>query len=314
MKRTVSTGALPLVCAGLLAACSVAPETTRQITDLPNAAAQGAAFVPGGTSGASVGFRQAVPHAVAFAEGSSVLTPFAEHALAVQADWLLRHRDAVAVVTGYADTASEGADRGLARDRANAARDYLVMLGMPRHMIRAVAGNAASVFGADGHMRIVVTDIDEERESDSTTGAGQATASAGGTGSGSGGGAGGDTRSGGSDGAPTSASTISTGGPSGTGGGASSTGGGASSSGGSGGGSGGSSGGNSGTSSGGGSGGSSEETTTSPPETGSSGAPTTNNNGNGKGKGSQSNAGRGNGAEGSDPGNSGEHNRGGDDD
>jgi peptidoglycan-associated lipoprotein len=69
---------------------------------------------------------------VYFGNDSSMLTPPDRTVLAAQAAWLRRHPEVVVRIEGYGDT-GDTSDHSLAMGarRAEEARDYLVLLGVP---------------------------------------------------------------------------------------------------------------------------------------------------------------------------------------
>lgn len=73
---------------------------------------------------------------VYFPNDSAVLAPQTRTVLAAQAAWLRRHPEVVVRVEGYGDT-GDTRDHSLAMGarRAEEARDYLVLLGVPRPQV-----------------------------------------------------------------------------------------------------------------------------------------------------------------------------------
>ncbi|MGZ2412565.1 peptidoglycan-associated lipoprotein [Sphingomonas sp. F9_3S_D5_B_2] len=77
---------------------------------------------------------------VYFGADSAVIGVPARATLAAQAQWLLRHPEVVVRIEGYADPI-DTRDHGLAvgARRADAVRDYLVLLGVPAMQVSAAS-------------------------------------------------------------------------------------------------------------------------------------------------------------------------------
>lgn len=77
---------------------------------------------------------------VYFGMGSNQLTPQARQVLTAQARWIRQHSEVVVRIEGHAD-GGDTRDHALAvgARRAQAVRDYLVMLGVPSAQVTAVS-------------------------------------------------------------------------------------------------------------------------------------------------------------------------------
>jgi peptidoglycan-associated lipoprotein len=134
MRRSV----LLISAAGLLAsAASAQLPGLRRYTPADNATQQANGKqqgpVPVGIDALRADFAaQAGGTTVYFGNGSSVLAPPARMTLAAQAAWLRRHPEVAVKIEGYGD-GGDTRDHALAvgARRAEEARDYLVLLGVP---------------------------------------------------------------------------------------------------------------------------------------------------------------------------------------
>lgn len=85
-------------------------------------------------------FQESVGDRVFFAVDESVLTPEGRSALDGQASWLLQNPDYSAVIEGHADEqGTREYNLALGARRADAARSYLVSLGVPTGRLQTVS-------------------------------------------------------------------------------------------------------------------------------------------------------------------------------
>lgn len=127
-------------CLAILAvsACTNAANTDSNTVDLnaPGGAAAGG-LVTDQTSPAY--FQQAIGDRVLFAVDQSSLTDEAQAVLTAQADWLIANPSYSAVIEGHADEqGTREYNLGLGAERANSARDFLILRGVAGTRLKVV--------------------------------------------------------------------------------------------------------------------------------------------------------------------------------
>ena len=130
------------LCVGLLASASAAQlPGLRKYTPTDNAVRNSAvpALPVTGIDAMRADFAaQAGGTTIYFGAGSAILAPPARIVLSAQAAWLRRHPETVVRIEGYGD-AGDTRDHALAvgARRAEEARDYLILLGIPGAQVTA---------------------------------------------------------------------------------------------------------------------------------------------------------------------------------
>ncbi len=110
-----------------------------------------------GIDGLRADFRlRAGSDTVYFGGDSGLLSAPARATLAAQAQWLMQHPNVVVQIEGHAD-AADTRDHALAvgARRAEAVRQYLVLLGIPAAQLTAVSFGKERAAGASGNARVV---------------------------------------------------------------------------------------------------------------------------------------------------------------
>ncbi|MGN6849466.1 MAG: OmpA family protein [Sphingomicrobium sp.] len=122
MRKTVMLVALALAATG--AQAQILPFLSKR--DAPPPVAQGIDALRADFAAQSGGTT------VYYGAGNAILGPPAKAALTLQAAWIRRHPEVVVRIEGYGDT-GDTRDHALAvgAQRAENARDYLVLLGVP---------------------------------------------------------------------------------------------------------------------------------------------------------------------------------------
>jgi peptidoglycan-associated lipoprotein len=122
MRKTVMLVALALAATG--AQAQILPFLSKR--DAPPPVAQGIHALRADFAAQSGGTT------VYYGAGNAILGPPAKAALTLQAAWIRRHPEVVVRIEGYGDT-GDTRDHALAvgAQRAENARDYLVLLGVP---------------------------------------------------------------------------------------------------------------------------------------------------------------------------------------
>lgn len=126
-----------LAVASALAACSSTPETNQGQS---SGGAPPVAAPSGPAAGSQQEFVQTVGDRVFFALDSYALDAQAQQVLRRQAAWLQQYTQYSAVVEGHADErGTREYNLALGERRANAARNYLVSLGVPANRLTTVS-------------------------------------------------------------------------------------------------------------------------------------------------------------------------------